>query len=265
MVKPSDVEGEVDAQPSKSYTHRLLSIALLADGESVISNPLRSLDTKSTLRSAEILGAKIEETDNGWRVEGTGGNLEPGKSEIDVGNSGTTLRLMTAISTLSTESVRLTGDESILKRPMGPLVDSLKDLGARARCEGSKGRPPVVVEGPLEGGETNITGTVSSQFISALLISAPYSEVGADIEVEDELRSKPYVKMTLKTLELSDVELKSGSSLMEFHIPGEQTFSPFDHSVPGDFSSASFILGAGALSEGWTTVNNLDPGDVQGD
>ncbi|KXA93276.1 hypothetical protein AKJ64_01045 [candidate division MSBL1 archaeon SCGC-AAA259E17] len=265
LVKPSKLKGRIEAQPSKSYTHRLLSIGLLADGKSRIGNPLLSLDTKATLNAVRNLGGKVEKTEDGWILTGTSGNIEPLEREINVRNSGTTLRLMSAVSALSPDRIRLTGDESILKRPMGPLVSSLSDLGADAECKGRKGRPPVVVGGGLKGGETRISGTISSQFISALLIASPYSEVGVDLEVEEGLRSKPYVRMTLKTLKLAGGDIRSKSSLMDFSIPGEQTFQPFDFSVPGDFSSAAFVLGAGALAGEEVEVVNLDPKDVQGD
>lgn len=264
-VEPSSLKGEITAQPSKSYTHRLLSIALLADGDSRIRNPLISFDTRATLEAVQILGGTVENIKDGLRVSGTAGNLEPRTRELNVRNSGTTLRFMSAISALSPKRVRLTGDESILERPMGPLIDSLSDLGAYAKCRGKDGRPPVVVGGGLEGGETRITGSISSQFISALLIASPYSEVGADLEVEDGLKSKPYVRITLKTLELADVRVRSKHSLMSYSIPGEQIFKPIDFSVPGDFSSAAFVLGGAALTNGLVKINNLDPKDVQGD
>lgn len=264
-VEPSRINGEVVAQPSKSYTHRFLSIALLADGVSEISNPLSSLDTRSTFDAVERLGGEIEVDEDCWRVSGTGGDIEPRQRKLDVRNSGTTLRFMSAISALSPELIQLTGDKSILKRPMGPLVDSLSDLGADAECRGRNGRPPVIVGGGLEGGETRITGSISSQFISAILIASPYSEVGVDLEVEDELISKPYVRMTMEALEPAGAVVRSHSSLMKYSIPGEQIFKPFEISVPGDFSSASFLLGAAALTDGEVELRNLDPDVVQGD
>lgn len=265
VVKPSKVSGSVKAQPSKSYTHRALSIALLADGESFIVDPLRSLDTRATLNAVQILGGKMKGVNRGWKVEGVGGKPSPRKKVMNVGNSGTTLRLMSAISSLSQKPVRLTGDDSILERPMGPLIDSLSDLGADARCEGPGGRPPVVVGGGLVGGETSITGEMSSQFISALLIVTPHSEVGVDLEVEGQLRSKPYIRMTLRVLNLAGANVRSQPSLMNYSVPGEQSFRPFEFSVPGDFSSAAFPLVAGALSDEWVEVTNLESKEVQGD
>lgn len=264
-MKPSVVRGRVSAQPSKSYTHRFLSAALLSDGTSKLYNPLSSLDTKSTLRAVRSLGGRVSGDEEEWIVEGAGCDLNPIEKEINVQNSGTTIRFMSAISSLSQEKVRLTGDESILQRPMGPLVSSLRDLGASARCEGAKGRPPVVVGGGLEGGKTEIMGTISSQFISALLFASPLSEVGVDLEVEEGLKSKPYVRMTLKVLDTVGARIRSRDSFMSYSIPGDQTLDPFEEEVPGDFSSAAFLLGAGAISGGPVEVLNLDPGDVQGD
>lgn len=265
VVNPSRLEGQIEAQPSKSYTHRLLAVALLADGESRIRNPLSSLDTQATVEAIRILGADVSKAEGGWKISGTGGELKPSSKYINVHNSGTTLRLMSAISALQSQKIRLAGDKSIMKRPMGPLIDSLSQLRAEARCEGDKGRPPIVVGGGLEGGETRIIGTVSSQFISALLIASPFSEVGVDLEVEEGLKSKPYVSMTLKTLRLVNAKIKSSSSLMSYSIPGGQSFRRFDYTVPGDFSSAAFVLGAGALCGGEVRVEGLDPNDVQGD
>ncbi len=265
IVRPSDLDGEIEAPSSKSYTHRLLSVALLADGKSTIRKPLLSLDTRATMEAVETLGGQVQYEENSVIISGTGGKIRPRKNKIDVRNSGTTLRLMTAISALSSERVLLTGDESILKRPMGPLISSLVDLGADAEARGRNGRPPVVVGGGLEGGETTITGKISSQFVSALLIATPYSEVGADIEVEDELKSKPYVLMTLRALELVGADIEIVSSLMNYSIPGKQIFKPFEFTVPGDFSSAAFLLGAGALAGKEVVVKNLDPKDAQGD
>lgn len=265
IVEPSKPEGEIEAQPSKSYTHRAASVGLLAEGESSIIHPLHSLDTQATLDAARILGAKVSENERTWGIVGTGGELSPQKNKIDVKNSGTTLRFMSAIAALSPKKVQLSGDESIQKRPMGPLIDALKELGADAECKGSKGRPPVIVGGGIDGGEVSITGEVSSQFISALLLACPYSTSGVDLMIEGELKSKPYIQMTLKTLASTQARIKTDSTLTEFNIPGEQKFKSINFDVPGDFSSAAFLLGAGALTGSSVKINNLDPQDVQGD
>lgn len=263
-IMPSKLEGEVTAPPSKSYTHRAFAAGLLAKGESKIANPLLSLDTQATIDAIKILGAHATPHNNSWRVSGTMGKLSPSSNLIDVKNSGTTLRLMTSIASLSPRSIGLTGDESIRARPMKPLIDALVELGARARCEGPHGRPPVVVGGGLKGGSVEINGAISSQFISALLLACPYAKEDVELHVT-ELRSKPYTEMTLEVLDLAGADIKHSSDLMEFTIPGKQVFRPLEFEVPGDFSSAAFMLGAGALVGVNVKVKNLDVRGVQGD
>ena len=264
-VMPSRLAGEVKAPPSKSYTHRAFMIALLARGESKIINPLLSSDTEATIEAARALGAEITQEGDVWRVLGTGGELKPRTDLIDARNSGTTIRLMSAIAALSPKPVRLTGDESIRARPMGPLVEALAELGAKARCEGPRGRPPVVVGGGLRGGEVEITGAISSQFISALLLASPYAKEDVGITVTEKLSSKPYVELTLELLGAAGAKVKHGRDLMEFRIPCRQVFKAIDFEVPGDFSSAAFVLAVAALAGGTVRVSNLDTRSPQGD
>ncbi len=263
-VRPSKLSGEITAPPSKSYTHRAFMIAALAKGESRIVDPLLGFDTEATIEAVRALGAEVVREGNVWRVRGTGGQLKPRADLIDARNSGTTIRMMSAIATLSPKPVRLTGDESILKRPMGPLIEALVQLGAKAKCEGADGRPPVVVGGGLRGGEVEITGAVSSQFISALLIASPYAQGDVELAITEELRSKPYVEITLELLDAAGAKIKRNKNLTEFMVSGGQTFRPIDLTIPGDFSSAAFVLGAAALT-GKVKVNNLDVRGVQGD
>ncbi|MFN4132803.1 MAG: 3-phosphoshikimate 1-carboxyvinyltransferase [Candidatus Hadarchaeales archaeon] len=264
-IQPSKLSGEVTAPPSKSYTHRAFAIALLAEGKSRIRNPLLGHDTMATIDAIKILGAKINRRGDVWEVTGTGGKLNPIAGEIDAKNSGTTMRLFSAISSLSQKSIKITGDDSLLKRPMGPLVDALTKLGASGKCQGSEGRPPVVLRGPLDGGEVEITGKISSQFISALLLAAPLTPNGVEIRITEELRSKPYVEMTLELLEKAGAKIKRDAKLMNFKIPGKQTLKPLDITIPGDFSSAAFILGAAAITDSNVKVKNLDLNTAQGD
>jgi 3-phosphoshikimate 1-carboxyvinyltransferase len=264
-VRPSKLAGEVVAPPSKSYTHRAFAVGLLAKGESRIIDPLIGLDTEATINAVKILGAKISNIGETWVVQGTGGKLEPRANLIDVQNSGTTLRIMSAIGSLSRRPIRLTGDESIRKRPMGPLIDALVKLGARAKCEGPNGRPPVVVGGGLAGGDVEITGAVSSQFISALLIACPYARDDVTLSVTEEPRSKPYIEMTLEVLETAGAKIKRNKSLTDFKIEGKQVFRPLEMRIPGDFSSAAFVLGAAALTGSKVAVGNLNVRGAQGD
>ncbi len=264
-VKKSKLAGEVRAPPSKSYTHRAFMVSLLARGESKVINPLLSFDTEATVEAVKTLGVEVSQENDVWRVLGTGGDLKPRADLIDVRNSGTTLRLMSAIAALSPKPVRLTGDESILKRPMSPLTDALAQLGAKARCEGAQGRPPVVVGGGLEGGEVEITGAISSQFISALLLACPYAREDVELRVTEELRSKPYIEITLELLDAAGARIKHSRDLMEFKIPGGQVFRAMDLEIPGDFSSSSFLFTAAALTGDVVRVSNLNVHSAQGD
>ncbi|MGQ9788990.1 MAG: 3-phosphoshikimate 1-carboxyvinyltransferase [Candidatus Hadarchaeaceae archaeon] len=265
IVSPSKLSGEITAPPSKSYTHRAFAIALLADGESIIKNPLIGYDTMATIEAVKEMGAEITQEGSIWRVRGTGGRIKPRKRVIDARNSGTTIRLMSAIAALSPEATRLTGDQSLLQRPMGPLIKTLTELGARCRCEGRGGRPPVIVGGELEGGDVEITGSISSQFISAILLAAPHARGEVDLTITGELRSRPYIEITLELLEMAGAKIKHDDRLRTFKIPGRQVLKPIDLTIPGDFSSAAFPLGAAAITDSTVRVNNLDTKGPQGD
>ncbi len=240
-------------------------VALLARGESRIDDPLLGLDTEATIEAVKSMGAEVVQDGEVWRVHGTAGSLKPSTDLIDARNSGTTIRLMSAIAALSPRPIRLTGDESILKRPIGPLVEVLNKLGAKARCERADGRPPVVVGGGLKGGEVEMSGAVSSQFISALLLACPYAKEDVELTITEELRSKPYVEITLELLDAAGADIKRDKSLTGFKISGKQVFEAIDMKVPGDFSSAAFVLGAAALTGSKVRVNNLDVRGAQGD
>ncbi len=264
-VKPSKLKGEIEAQSSKSYTHRALCVGLLASGVSKISKPLKSLDTQATFDAVKILGGKPTDEDGVWRVSGSGGEIKPLGNVIDAKNSGTTIRLMSAIAALSPEPVKLTGDDSILSRPMGPLAQALTDLGARVECEGEDGRPPVTVGGGIKGGNVEITGSVSSQFISALLLACPLAKNPVSITISGKLISKPYILMTLEVMKRAGVKVESSGDLTRFNISSGQVFQSIDYEVPGDFSSAAFVLGAAAITNSTARVKGLDVKDVQGD
>jgi 3-phosphoshikimate 1-carboxyvinyltransferase len=265
VVRPSRLGGQVRAPPSKSYTHRALVIAALARGESRIRNPLLAYDTEATTNCIRALGAEVRREGKIMVVSGTGGRLKPRGRVLDARNSGTTLRLLAGLASLSPKPVMLTGDESLRKRPMAPLLQALSDLGAFTDWRGREGYPPVVVGGRLRGGEVEITGRVSSQFISALLFAGTQAEEEVRISVTDELKSRPYVEITLELLRAAGAEIKHDAGLRRFRIPPGQALSPLDLEIPGDFSSASFLLGGGAITNSEVKVTNLDPAGVQGD
>ena len=261
---PSRLIGEIEAPPSKSYTHRAYAAALLSHGSTRIANPLRSRDTDATLRSCILLGAETRDMDGGVILEG--GDLKTPEDVIDVENSGTTLRLFTAISSLIPRGYAiLTGDESIRRRPMKPLLDALKDLGAECWSSKLDGTAPIIVRGGgLRGGETRISGEVSSQFISALLYASTRSRLGARIIVEGDPVSKPYIDASIEVLKRFGFKIRrDGYSV--FEVDGCQSGRPCDFRIPGDFSSAAFFLAGACLTEGDVRVRGLDPRLPQAD
>ncbi|MFB0543243.1 MAG: 3-phosphoshikimate 1-carboxyvinyltransferase, partial [Candidatus Bathyarchaeia archaeon] len=176
-ISPSQVSGRVSAPPSKSYTHRAVILASLSEGECDIINPLNSRDTLASFNACKALGVEIEAQERLWRVSGTG-RIHTPEDVINVENSGTTLRIITAVSALAPGGYTvLTGDGSTRRRPMQPLLDALHGLGVECWSTRVDGTAPIVVRGGgIEGGETWIRGDISSQFISALLISTPKAE-----------------------------------------------------------------------------------------
>ncbi len=264
MVKPSiELRGTVTAPPSKSYTHRAIIIGSLAKGGSIIQNPLISDDTMASVEACRKIGAEIKIFDKNKKIQITGisGKLKTPKEVIDVRNSGTTLRIMTSIGGLCRGKVILTGDESIRRRPMQPLLDALEQLGVRTTSV--DGKPPVTVQGPLKGGDCRIRGDISSQFISGLLISAPLATNDTKIEIITELKSKPYIDLTLDVIKKFDgrIEVKNNN----FYVNGNQTYKGGIYRIEGDYSSAAFILAAAALTESEVTIKNLLRDSKQGD
>ena len=260
LVRPSVIEGTLSASPSKSYTHRAMVLGLLGEGTSRLDNVLLGGDTLATLSAVRKLGGKV--TFEGERCVIEGGHLVCPDDVINADNSGTTIRIMAGIASLLPCHTVLTGDESIRKRPMQPLIGALRELGVECYSTRDNGLAPLIVRGPNKGRETHIPGDVSSQFISSLLISSPLKEVDTDIHITTDLKSRPYVEITIDMM--SRFGAKCSESGSTFHVPGGQRFRAQDYVVPGDFSSAAFPLAAGALA-GRATVTNLDPKDRQGD
>jgi len=258
-VVPSNAEGSVISSPSKSYTHRAMTLALLAEGESVLRRPLLGEDTLATLDAVRSFGGKV---DPGTELRITGGPLRCPENIIDTRNSGTTIRLMAGVASLLPCATVLTGDESVRRRPMQPLIEALGMLGVRCESTRGNGLAPLIVKGPNLGRSTEIRGDVSSQFISSLLISSALKEVDTEIVLTAPLKSRPYVDMTREMMQRFGASFRTTEG--GFLVAGGQRYRPQDYTVPGDFSSAAFPLAAGALT-GKVTVRNLDPKDAQGD
>ncbi|AUV81659.1 3-phosphoshikimate 1-carboxyvinyltransferase [Salinigranum rubrum] len=263
-IAPSAVAGDARAPPSKSYTHR----AILAAGYSeaaTVADALVSADTRATMRSVEAFGGAVDRAGSTIEVRGFDGRPEIPNDVIDCANSGTTMRLVTGCASLGAGLTVLTGDDSLRSRPHGPLLDAIAQLDGRAESTRGNGQAPLVVGGNVQGGEVSIPGDVSSQFITALLMAGAVTESGIDIDLETELKSAPYVDITVEVLADFGVEVERTDA--GFAVPGGQSYRAEGgtYHVPGDFSSMSYLLAAGAVAgdEG-VTVHGARP-SAQGD
>jgi len=249
------LEGRVRAPSSKSYSHRAIIAATLCIQTTRIVSPLECDDVNATLRACRLLGAYIEEKGKELSITGPV-KLRAPRSSIDCGESASTLRFLVPVAALAYGRTILTGDPQLMRRPVGPLVDALKKLGVN--CTSSDGYPPVTVEGKgLPGGVSSLRGDVSSQFVTGLLLAAPLAEAETEIRVTTRLESQPYVRLTLDILEKHGIEVEASPSLRRFHVPPKQRYRATTHIVPGDYSSAAFLMAAAALTGSAMTIENL--------
>lgn len=268
-VRHSRVDGVIVCPPSKSYTHRAVVISSLTDDGKpcIVRNVLLARDTNATIHGCRILGSYIEhvkDESREGRDKGKGNTLVVhgrrgftlGYREIDAENSGTTIRMLTAVSALVKDgNTMLYGDSSLNKRPMQPLLDALRQLGVQCRSL-ADGTPPLLVNGNgIEGGDARITGSISSQFISALLIPSVYARHKVSISIRGEQVSRPYIDSTLAVMRAFSVCVDN-DDYKYYSVPIQQ-YKHADFRVPGDFSSAAIMLAAGALV-GSVRVDGLD-------
>ena len=249
---------------SKSYTHRALMAAALAGGESVLTNALAAEDTELTAAALTQLGAGIDWQGTTIRVTGRSGRWLPAALPIYLGNSGTSMRFLTALAALGEGEYLLTGTERLCQRPLGELLEALGQVGVRAVSERGDGCPPVRVTGGLTGGKAQLSGAISSQYLSALLFIGPLAPKGLEIEITGELVSRPYVDLTLEVLGDFGISYYR-EGYRYFELPGGQSYLPRDYVIEADASSASYFWAAAALT-GWrVTITNLSLESSQGD
>lgn len=242
-VDKSKLSGTISCPPNKSYTHRAIFLASLVNGKSLIKNVLKSRDTIATVEICKNFGAEIQEAGSNLKVKGIG-EFEDSDLTVDASNSGTTIRIAAAIAALRDGKTTLTGDESLRKRPMKPLLDALEALGAK--CSSDDGRPPVEVTGRIRGGEITIPGNISSQFISALFIAAPRTEMGVTVNIEPDMVSKPYLDATISTMRKFGVEVDVITPYKKYKI-SPQEYMHATVTIPSDFSSIALLLSAAVL------------------
>ena len=260
-VEKSKISGEVNCPSNKSYTHRGIFLASLAGNNSKVENILLSADTKATIEACRKFGAIIE-VDNSTLVVKESIKIGTKVPEINTENSGTTIRIAIGIASLFSEKITLTGDSSIQKRPMQPLLDALSSIGAK--CNSKDGNPPVTIEGSVSGGEIKIPGNLSSQFISSLLISAPLTQKGINLSIEGDLVSKPYLDATIATMRKFGVTVQTLIPYKKYNI-SPQIYKNTTFTVPIDFSSLALLLsftvlnGNNVIIKG--SIGNLPQGD----
>ncbi len=264
-IHPRDkVEATVSLPGSKSLTHRALIAGALAGGESLVTNALVAEDTLLTAQALRKLGAGIDWEDATVRLRGTGGRLQPVAEPLHFGNSGTSHRFFTALVALGQGEYLLTGSPRLCQRPVGELLAALRLLGVKAESQRGDGCPPVIVQGGLTGGRTRLSGRVSSQYLSALLLIGPLAPLGVEVEITGELVSRPYVDLTLEVMAAYGISyFRRGYRF--FQVPGGQAYQPREYAVEADASSAAYFWAAAAVTGGRVTVANLSVDSTQGD
>ncbi len=259
---PQSLQGNIEAPRSKAYTHRALLAALLTHGKTRLEKPLVSDDTKRTLDAVQTLGGRVQSERNNLLVEGPE-ELLVSTTPIDCGESGATLRFLTAVASISPTETRLTAEPRLAERPISPLLTALRELGAKAQAHQTEAGLEISIKGPLMGGETSLPGDVSSQFVSGLLLAAPLAKSDVIIEIEGRLESRPYVNMTLQVQRRHGITIEASENM--FRVPAFQEYRPTSHEVPGDFSSISFLLAATGIAGQEISVTGLGDYEAEPD
>jgi 3-phosphoshikimate 1-carboxyvinyltransferase len=257
QIIPARVKGILRAPSSKSVAQRAIAVASLAKGISEIYYPGNCDDVLAAIDVCKRLGAGIEEKDDLLVIRG---GIHTPVDPLDCGEAGLGIRMFSALAATLSEKVVLTGRGSLLKRPMDMIEQSLKSIGVE--CSTQDGFVPVTVQGPIPGGTARIDGSVSSQVLTGILIAAPLGLKPLQILVED-LKSRPYVDITIETMKAFGVEVVNKDYEM-FTIPAPQVYASCCYAVEGDWSGASFLLVAGAIA-GEIRVENLRKDSTQAD
>ena len=257
IVVPSKVSGEIFAPSSKSVTQRAIAAGLLADGETIIYNPSYCDDAVAAMSIATGLGAKVEPSKGEMRITGSYGLRE---KKLHCGESGLAIRMFSPIASLFPEEIIFTGSGSLKTRPMGMIEEALKQFGTQ--CETDNGFLPIKLHGPLKGGKCVIDGSLSSQILTGLMMALPVATGDSEVEVIN-LKSKPYIDMTLKLIDDFGVEIRR-SGYNYFWIKGNQRFKAREYFVESDWSGGAFLLVAGAIN-GPLRVKGLSSTSQQSD
>jgi 3-phosphoshikimate 1-carboxyvinyltransferase len=265
LRKAGAVDLRVTAPPSKSFTHRAMVAAALARGPSQLVDPLISKDTVITGDALRALGVAVAWEKRFLHISGVGGRF-PIRAEtvLDLGDSGTSMRFLSALALLAKNAVVLRGSERMHERPIGPLADALGKLGGEVRYLGREGFPPLRVSGRFRGGEVVVDGSLSSQFVSALLLAAPCGEGDLILTVHPPPVSRSYLDITTEVMSAFGAPPER-EGYTRFRVKGGTGYRWHSYRIEGDFSSASYFLAMGAVCGGRVRVDNLNRGSPQGD
>jgi 3-phosphoshikimate 1-carboxyvinyltransferase len=262
------IHAKIRPPGSKSITNRALVCAALSNSSSQLTGALDSEDTRVMIDGLRRLGIPIEARDGGeiLIVAGAGGVAPALEAELFCANSGTTIRFLTAVATLGHGAFRLDGVERMRARPIGDLIVALNQLGGDVRSEQANGCPPVIVHANgLPGGTAKVRGDISSQFLSALLMTAPAARSRVELVIQGELVSQPYVKMTTGVMRAFGVDVNVSSNLARFDIRAPQTYVGCHYEIEPDASAASYFWAAAAITGGEVTIEGLSSDSLQGD
>jgi 3-phosphoshikimate 1-carboxyvinyltransferase len=249
--------GELTIPPSKYHAHRALMLAALADGQSTIVQRTSARHVTFTVQALRALGTRIDAVGDGWRVTGGAGALSPESDEVSAGSSGTTLYFLLGLAALGDRPVRFVGQRYFRRRPIGPLLRALKRMGIRLEYE-AQHLPVTVYPGRPHGGRIRIDGTLS-QWISGLLMLAPFAREPTTIEVRGELNERPYLELTLEMMRRFGLEVSAREDWREFHVAPDQRPRATDLTLPADLGSAMFGLAACTLHPSRVTFRSPAP------
>ena len=246
-IKPSILSGEIVIPPSKSYSHRAIISAALANGEkkSKINNLKFSVDIETTVKIMENWGAKITKKESSLEIIGNDGKIVPKKNYIQCNESGSTIRFLIPVGLTSENELIFDGKGKLVDRPLDSYYKIFDDQGIK--YEMSEDKLPLKVNGKLKAGNYEIDGNVSSQFITGLLYALPLLDGDSTIVINKNLESKGYVDLTLEILKLSGIKIKN-NDYKSFEIKGNQEYKYFDYTVEGDYSQVAFWIVAGIIS-----------------
>lgn len=258
------VDVDITVPGSKSLTQRALIAAALADGESILHGPLVSEDTEYSSTALRQVGVEIVHGEK-WRVVGNSGKIGSNAERIFLGNNGTATRFLTSVLSLGTSPFTIDGDKRMYERPIEPLMAALRGWGVDLKSINGTGCPPLAINSAgILGGATVLPEGKSSQYLSSLLLVAPYAQEIAELRVEGEVLSKPYVNMTLDVMSSFGIAVEYSTDYTYFKIP-QGCYKALEYSIEGDASNASYFWAAAAVTGGKVTVHNVPVPSLQGD